>query len=146
MKLSKKGEYALRALMDLAFNYGNGLEHTHDIAEKGRIPISFLEQILVMLKNAGMVESQRGANGGYRLKRPPEEIKLGEVIRLIDGPLAPFNDRQGLLELVQTEERYRGLYSAILDVRNAVAEILDHTTLAHLCRRTVEAGEMANTD
>jgi len=141
MKLSRKGEYALRALMDLAFNYGKGLEHLDDIAGNGGIPRSFLEQILITLKNAGIVESRRGANGGYRLKRPPEQIKVGEVIRLIDGPLAPFNDRRGLEELIRSEGRYRGLYSTILEVRNAVAEILDNTTLADLCRRSVEAEE-----
>ncbi|MCR4404051.1 MAG: Rrf2 family transcriptional regulator [Candidatus Acetothermia bacterium] len=136
MKLSKKGEYALRALMDLAFHYGNGVEPSQEIAENGQIPKSFLEQILIALKNGGILESRRGPEGGYQLKRPPEEITLGEVIRLIDSPLAPFHDAQRLRELVKREGRYRGLYSVILDVRNAVAEILDKTTLADLCRRS----------
>lgn len=136
MKLSKKGEYALRALMDLAFHYGNGVEPSQEIAANGQIPQSFLEQILLTLKNGGLLESRRGAEGGYQLKRPPGEITLGEVIRLIDGPLAPFHDAECLRELVKSEERYRGLYSVILDVRNAVAGILDTTTLADLCRRS----------
>lgn len=139
MKLSKKGEYALRALMDLALHYGNGVEPSQEIAENGGIPKSFLEQILITLKHGGILESRRGAEGGYQLKRPPEEITLGEVIRLIDGPLAPFHDAQRLRELVAKEERYRGLYSVILDVRNAVAAILDATTLADLCHRSGRA-------
>jgi Rrf2 family protein len=136
MKLSKKGEYALRALMDLAFHYGDGVEPSQEIAANGQIPKSFLEQILVTLKNAGILESRRGIEGGYQLKRPPEEITLGEVIRLIDGPLAPFQDAQRLRELIEKEGRYRGLYLVLLEVRDAVAEILDKTTLADLCRKS----------
>ncbi len=140
MKLSKKGEYALRALMDLAFHYGNGVEPSQEIAENGQIPKSFLEQILITLKNAGILESRRGIEGGYQLKRPPEEITLGEVIRLIDGPLAPFQDAQGPREMIKQEERYRGLYLVLLNVRDAVAEILDTTTLADLCRKSKGLG------
>jgi Rrf2 family cysteine metabolism transcriptional repressor len=140
MKLSKKGEYALRALMDLAFHYGDGVEPIQEIAENGKLPKSFLEQILIILKNTGILESRRGAEGGYRLKRPPEEIRIGEVIRIIDGPLAPFEDAEGLKELIKEEQRYRGLYLVTLEVRNAIAKILDHTTLADLCSRSVKVG------
>ncbi len=135
MKVTKKGEYAMRALVDLALNYRKGLRQIQDIVRDEDIPEKFLEQILVILKNAGFVESKRGVGGGYSLNKPPNEISLGEVIRLIDGPLAP-------LGCVSTEyvscpkEITCGIRSVMLDVTNATAEILDRVTLADVCSRT----------
>jgi Rrf2 family protein len=90
MKVSHRGLYALKALGYLAESYERGLVKIHEIAEGESIPVKFLEGILVTLKNARLVSSQRGREGGYRLRRPPAEIKLGDVMRLVDGPLAPF--------------------------------------------------------
>jgi Rrf2 family protein len=107
----------------------------HEIAFEEAIPEKFLEGILVTLKNARLVASQRGREGGYRLRRPPSEILVGEVVRIMDGPLAPFGDAVELAHRVRTEPRHAGLFDLFLDVRNAAAAILDHTTLAQIVER-----------
>jgi len=135
MKITKKGEYAMRALVDLALNYKKGKRQIQEIVREEAIPMKFLEQILVILKNAGFVQSKRGIGGGYFLSKSPDAISLGEVIRLIDGPLAP-------LGCVSTErvdcpkEITCGIRSVMLDVANATAEILDRVTLTDVCKRT----------
>jgi Rrf2 family protein len=135
MRISHRGLYALRALLHLAETYERGLVKIHEIAESERIPEKFLEGILVTLKNARLVASQRGREGGYRLRRPPAEVIIGDVVRLVDGPLAPFGDAVELAQLVRTEERHAALFALFLDVRNAAAAILDHTSLADLVER-----------
>jgi len=123
------------ALTHLAEAYDRGLVKIHEIAEEESIPEKFLEGILVTLKNARLVSSQRGREGGYRLRRPPAEILLGDVVRIIDGPLAPFGDAVELAHRVRTEPRHAGLFDLFLEVRNAAAKILDHTSLADLVQR-----------
>src|SRR6185295_7872334 len=135
MRVSRRGLYALKALGYLAESYEQGLVKIHDIAEGESIPVKFLEGILVTLKNARLVSSERGREGGYRLRRPPSEIRLGDVMRLVDGPLAPFGDAAELAQRVRTEERHAGLFDIFLDVRNAAAAILDHTSLSDLLER-----------
>lgn len=135
MKVSQRGLYALKALLHLAEWWNAGTVSTREIAEREEIPEKFLESILVVLKNARIVTSRRGRDGGYRLRRPPAEIVLGDVIRLVDGPLAPFGDAAELARLVASEPRHAGLFDLFLDVRNAAAAILDHTTLADLLER-----------
>ena len=92
MKLSKRSEYALRALIDLgiARELGRPILQVSELASKEKLPIKFLEQILSQLRAGGYVETKRGKLGGYLLARPPARIKLGAVIRLLDGPLAPI--------------------------------------------------------
>ncbi len=141
MNISKKGQYALRALMHLTRKHGQGVEKIKDIAEAASIPQPFLEQILLQLKNARIVESLKGAEGGYRLRRRPEDIAVGEVIRIIDGALAPFSDVDALEDRVEEEGDYVGLYSIALEVRNAVADILDNASLRDLQSRTEEIKE-----
>jgi Rrf2 family protein len=135
MKVSHRGLYALKALMHLAESYDRGLVKIHEIADEESIPEKFLEGILVALKNARLVASQRGREGGYRLRRPPAEIHVGEVVRNVDGPLAPFGDAVELAHRVKTETRHAGLFDLFLEVRNAAAQILDHTSLADLVER-----------
>lgn len=135
MKISHRGLYALKALLHLAEAHEGGLVKIHDIAEDEDIPVKFLEGILVTLKNARLVASERGREGGYRLRRPPAEIQVGEVVRIMDGPLAPLGDAVELARRVRTEARHRGLFDVFLDVRNAAAAILDHTTLADVLQR-----------
>ena len=96
------------------------------------LPEKFLELILLEMKNARMVESARGAKGGYQLRRPPSEIRLSEIIRLIDGPLAPFGDAEQLRSLIDRDAEHRALYQVFLDVRNAAAKILESTSLADI--------------
>jgi|SRR6266851_6754209 len=135
MKISHRGLYALEALLHLAAAHDRGLVKIHEIAEEEAIPEKFLEGILVTLKNARLVTSQRGREGGYRLRRPPGEIMVGEVVRIMDGPLAPLGDAVELAQRVRTEPRHAGLFDVFLDVRNAAAGILDHTTLADILER-----------
>lgn len=135
MKVSNRGLYALKALTHLAEAYDRGLVKIHDIAREEDIPEKFLEGILVTLKNARVVSSQRGREGGYRLRRPPREITIGEVVRVVDGPLAPFGDAAELAHRVRTEPRHAGLFDLFLDVRNAASAILDHTSLLDLVAR-----------
>jgi Rrf2 family protein len=132
MKISQKGLYALQAMMMLARHYQQGGIKIREIAYEEGLPEKFLELILLEMKNARLVESVRGAKGGYRLRRDPSEIPLSEVIRLIDGPLAPFGDADQLRELIERNLPQRALYQVFLDVRDAAARILDHTTLAEL--------------
>jgi Rrf2 family protein len=135
MKISNRGLYALKALTHLAEAYERGLVKIHEIADEEQIPEKFLEGILVTLKNARIVTSQRGRDGGYRLRRAPAEVLLGEVVRIVDGPLAPFGDAAELAHRVKTEPRHAGLFDLFLDVRNAAAAILDHTSLEDLVAR-----------
>ncbi len=135
MRISKKGLYGLQAMVRLAQCYPSATK-IREIANAEQIPEKFLELILLDLKTARFVESLRGAQGGYRLRRPPEEIFLGNIIRTIDGPLAPLGDAETLRRLVKQDKRHRALFRVFLDVRNAASRIVDHTSLADLCRRT----------
>jgi len=134
MKLSKRGEYGLRALHDLAAHYGEGPVPNKDLAARNNIPPRFLEQILLTLKHGQMVRSQKGPRGGYYLARPPQQITLAAVVRLLDGPLAPIS--------CVSETAYEpcgcpdmeacGLRRVMQEVRDAVAGIMEDTTLADL--------------
>lgn len=139
MRLSRRGLYALKALLVLAEHPPGEVVKIQAISRKEGIPQKFLESILVVLKNARLVESTRGAMGGYRLKRPAEQIHLGEIVRIIDGPLAPLGDAAELRRLAREDPVHPGLFSILLDVRDAAARILDTTSLADVLRRTREA-------
>jgi Rrf2 family protein len=132
MKISQKGLYALQAMMMLARRYHQGAIKIREVAYEEDLPEKFLELILLELKNARLVESVRGAKGGYQLRRDPAEIRLSEIIRLIDGPLAPFGDAEQLRSLIDRDLPHRALYQVFLDVRDAAAKILENTTLADL--------------
>ena len=135
MKVSKKGEYGVRALCHLAERHGEGVVQIREIARLESIPWKFLEGILLQMKAAGIVRSRRGIEGGYALARPPGEIALGEVLRLLDGPLAPMGSAAELRELMQQSPRHAGFYEVLMDVRNAAAAILDRTTLEDVVER-----------
>ena len=135
MKISQKGLYALEAIMTLGHRYGTGTIKIRDIAMENDLPEKFLELILLEMKNARIVESVRGAKGGYQLRRPPSEIYLSEVIRLVDGPLAPFGDADQLRSLIVSDASHRALYEVFLKVRDSAAKILESTTVADLLHR-----------
>ena len=141
MKISQKGLYALQAMMMLARRHNQGAIRIRDIAYEENLPEKFLELILLELKNARMVESVRGAKGGYALRRPPSEIRLAEIIRLIDGPLAPFADAEQLRTLIDRDQAHRALYQVFLDVRDAAAKILENTTLADILNNPRGSGK-----
>lgn len=135
MKVSKRGEYGMRALCHLAERFGEGYVHVKRISDEEGIPQKFLEGILLELRRAGVLLSRRGNEGGYSLARPPETIPLGDVMRLLDGPLAPLASASELRKLTERNPKRCGFYSVMMDVRNAVSEILDNTTFADLLER-----------
>ncbi len=142
MKLTKRGEYGLKALLDLASRADpQAATQIKDIAKRQQIPVKFLEQILLTLKNAGILRSRAGLGGGYYLAKEPGDITLGQVVRLLDGPLAPISCVSQLAyeRCVCEDEETCGLRLAMLDVRNAIAEILDQTTLADVAARSEQA-------
>ncbi len=100
-----------------ARRYDSGAIKIHEIAEGEELPEKFLELILLELKHARIVGSVRGAKGGYQLKRLPSKIFLGEIIRTIDGPLAPFEDAESLRQLVERDENHSALFRVFLPVR-----------------------------
>lgn len=140
MKLSKKGEYAFKALIELAINHAKGINVTliHDIAARTKIPVKYLEQILLNLKNRGILISKRGVGGGYSLARPPEQISLGEIIRISEGPLAPINCVSVTSHIRCKDESICGLYSIMQEVRDAIANIVDNISLNDLANRTID--------
>jgi Rrf2 family protein len=145
LKISQKGLYALQAIMTLGRRYGAETVKIRDIALDSDLPEKFLELILLELKNARIVESVRGAKGGYRLRRAPAEIKLSEIIRLVDGPLAPFGDAEQLRSLIVTDPDHRALYGVFLEVRDAAAKILESTSVADIVGRASKSRKKSST-
>ena len=141
MKISQKGLYALQAMMTLARRHDRGAIKIREIAADSDLPEKFLELILLELKNARMVESVRGARGGYRLRRDPAQIPLSDIIRLIDGPLAPLGDAEQLRGLIAKDAYHRALYQVFLEVRDAAAKILENTTIGDLVGGRAEDGK-----
>jgi Rrf2 family protein len=138
MKVSKRGQYGMRALCHLAETHGSGVVQIREIARRESIPAKFLEGILLELKHAGIVRSRRGIDGGYELARDPGEIMLGQVMRVLDGPLAPLGSAAELNELMRSDPRQAGFYSVLIGVRDAAAAILDRTTLADVVARNAK--------
>lgn len=138
MKLTQRGEYALRALVVLGMHYGRGVVRIQTIADQQRIPRRFLEQILNDLKSAGIAESRRGVAGGYQLTRPPEHIHLAAVVRHTDGMLAPVScvSERFYKRCSCPDEALCGIRSVMKEVRDAISQILEKVTLAEVCERT----------
>src|ERR1700684_585489 len=141
-QLSKRTQYSLRALYALARKYGAGPVLITQLAQEEAIPKKFLEQILLSLKNLGLVASKKGKGGGYVLAQPPSHITLASVIRMIEGPLAPLP--------CASETRFRkcdecidvetcGTRIVMREVRDAMAAILERPTLATVCRKVEKA-------
>lgn len=135
MRISRKCEYALRAMTFLASHYKKNPVQIHEIARREKIPQKFLEQILLQLKQVGLLESKRGIHGGYSLLKPPKRVSLAQVIRLIDGPLAPLGCVSKWAHITCPDEKKCGLRKVMLDVRNVVAEMLEGITLEDACKR-----------
>ena len=149
MRLTKKGEYALRTLIRLgvAEKNGEGVISVSSLAEQEHLPFKFLEAILFELRGAGYVESLRGKHGGARLAKPMKSIKMGDVVRLIDGKLAPIGcaSETEYEKCTCPDELHCGLRMLMIDVRNAIANILDRYTLDHVVEVTLrkQANEIA---
>ena len=137
MKLSLRGDYALRALIVLAGNYGHGIVRIQTISEQQNIPKRFLEQILNDVKTGGFVESRRGIAGGYQLARSPEEITLAALIRYLEGTLVapPADVDAAARHGAKPDEVQLAIRSMLQEVHAAMLKVLEHVTLADLCER-----------
>lgn len=136
--ISKKTKYALMAMIHLAKKYDKGPILIADLAREERIPKKFLELILLTLKNNGILQSKKGKGGGYYLGKPPRAISMGSVIRILEGPLAPVpcvsETAYAKCEECDNEQAC-GIRIVMKDVRDAMAKILDNTTLADVLER-----------
>ncbi len=132
MNISKRSEYGLRALLDLATNQGGDPVPLFELAERNNLPQKFLEQILPSLRNAGIVSSHLGPGGGYSLGRDAEAITFGEIIRILDGTLAPVSCVSQIAYEPCTcpDEQNCKLKRVMQDVRTVIVEVVDRTTLA----------------
>jgi len=142
MNLSKKCEYALKAMIELAIKYDRGQEITliGDIAERENIPPRYLEQILLRLKNAGVLFSKRGVGGGYSLSRAPETITLSDIITVVDGPLS--SQRQAKINDTAVKDEVTAvLYGAVQKVNTAVSGILSGISLRDISRQVLDMAE-----
>jgi len=141
MRLSKRGEYGLRAMITLAEpapkSDSPAMLQIREISEREQISPKFLEQILLTLKNAGLLHSKMGVGGGYYLARPAGEITLGQIFRILDGPVAPIKcvSQMAYESCGCPDEETCGLRLVMSDVRNSIADILDNTSLADVTKR-----------
>jgi Rrf2 family protein len=143
MRLSKKGEYAVRALIEIgleAKQRPNSLIQISSVAQRTNIPEKFLEQILLALRNGGVLKSKRGVEGGYSLAKDADEITLGEVIRLLDGPLAPIPcvSVTAYEPCSCPDQESCGLHIAMQQVRDAIASILDNYKLSRVLQEVAK--------
>jgi Rrf2 family protein len=140
MKLSVRGEYALRALMVLAREYteDDSVVRIQEISQRQNIPKRFLEQILNDLKSAGIVESKRGIAGGYRLRKAPERVTLAEIVRHIEGPLAPVSCvSEKFYEKCSCPDEARcAIRSVMKETRDAIVGVMERVNLAELADRS----------
>ncbi len=143
MKVSAKGDYACRALLELALKHDAGQPvQLNEIAQNQGIPDKYLVQILVMLKGAGLVKSKRGAEGGYLLAKPPSDITLGEVVRIVDGPLLTL--KCSVEDSTTTCPRIPicEFHPIWEEVRGAISDIVDNLTLEEICKRSKRFNQM----
>jgi len=141
MNLSKKAEYALRATIHLGIAREMGLQTISvvDLADANRLPVKFVERILQELRAAGLVDAKRGKLGGYSLAKDSAEIRMGDIVRLMDGRLAPIccASENAYQRCTCPDEDHCGLRMIMIDVRNAIAAILDRYTLAQVVEVTL---------
>lgn len=139
MKISTRGQYGVRAMVELALNYGRGPMSLKDIAERQGLSEHYLEQLLGALRKAGLVSSVRGAYGGYELNKSPEDILVGDIVRVLEGPIAPVECVSDTRE--QVCSRIDSCVTHLLweMLKDAIEDVLDSVTLKDLC---VKAKEM----
>ena len=134
MKLSKKSEYACLAMIDLSENFDKDYIKINDIALRWSIPKKFLEQILITLKISGYVNSKQGSEGGYKLTKAPEQISLAEIIRLMDGALAPVESVSKYFYKNTPVEQHKKLLNVFIDIRDYVSDKLEKITFADIIK------------
>lgn len=139
MKVSTRGEYGVRAMVALAKHHGQGPMSIAAMAKESSVPYAYLEQLIVPLRRAGLVESRRGAQGGYHLSRTPDQIRVGEIYRVMEGPVAPMecvsedpaDQTCPLIPACETRPVWE-------KVRDSIAEAIDSVSLADLVRQGEE--------
>jgi Rrf2 family protein len=133
--LSKKTQYAFKALIYLSDNYKRGPVLISEISLQKKIPLKFLENILLELRKAGVLESKKGKGGGYYFAMDPKQVSLAKVMRLLDGPIAllPCVSLNFYEKCKDCEEEVCGLNRMMIQVRDATLQVLEHKTLADLC-------------
>jgi len=132
MRLSNKSQYACLALICLSENYEKDFIRIEDIAKKKKIPKKFLEKILITLKNTRYIKSKPGLGGGYQLIKNPKKINIAEIIRLMDGPIAPVVSASKYYYANSPIERNKKLLNIFKEIRNHAASVLEKTTFADL--------------
>jgi len=142
MRISKKSEYALRALIAIGRNPQAQLHQIHELSAKENIPVKFLEQILLALRHGGILTSKRGVKGGYSFARKPDAVSIGEVIRLMDGPIAPVacTATQPAEECSCPDKNNCALKSLMTDVRAEIVALLDNRTIDDVIQRCPQTG------
>ena len=136
--LSSRAKYGLHAVLILAERFGEGPILISEISDAGEIPKKFLEHILLQLKRQGILVSRKGRGGGYELRCSPDQITMGQIIRILDGPLAltPCTSLTAYMKCEECmDERTCGIRLVMKDVREAVADILDNTSITDVMNR-----------
>jgi Rrf2 family protein len=144
--LTRKSKYGLKALLVLAAETEHGPMLISELADREHLPKKFLEAILLELKRHGLLHSKKGRGGGYYLTRDPSQVMVGEVIRILDGPLAliPCVSQTAYVKCDEcVDERTCGIRLAMKEVRDATAQILDNTSLASLNQRSARAARVS---
>lgn len=141
MRLSTKGHYGLKAMFDLAMHYGSEPIPLKVVAERQNISEHYLEQLIAVLRKMGLVKSIRGAQGGYILAKPPSEIKVGDVVRALEGPIAPLDCVSEFEPTYCEKENYCISRDIWARVRDSIAEVLDSITLEDMCLDAQKAQE-----
>jgi Rrf2 family protein len=142
MKITYKGDYALKAVLDLSTRYENGgVVPLSEIAARQDVPMHYLEQIMLVLKGAGYVSSKRGAGGGFALTKRPAEISVGEIVRQIEGPIEPIVCGKKIHDSSCGEENCCAFREVWLKVTEAISDIVDSVSFAHIMQRTQQLKE-----
>ncbi|MCL6612545.1 MAG: Rrf2 family transcriptional regulator [Peptococcaceae bacterium] len=134
MRLSTRGHYGLKAMYDLARHYGAGPIPLKNVAERQNISGHYLEQLIAVLRKGGLVKSVRGSQGGYVLARPPEEIRVGEIIRVLEGPIAPVECVSEIKSPGCDQADHCITRTVWEKVRDSIAMVMDSISLADMCR------------
>ena len=137
MKISSKGLYALKVILDLSNHFHHSLVHIIDLAERQDIPPKYLEQVLTQLKKAGIIQSKKGPKGGYSLCRSPKEITVGEIVRLTERAMFSNNGSDDNPDGNHDKTR-NGFFGVLDEIEEAVASVIDRIDFAEIQEREVE--------
>src|SRR3972149_11305522 len=138
MRFSVKSEYAVTAVLDVAGHADKGPVHVKSIASRQAIPVRFLEQVMAALKKAGIVESIRGAQGGYILSRDPKAINVAQIVEAIEGPITPMDHTAGIQDYRHLQMNGYIIKGVWEEVRAAISNVLSRGSIEDMCQRKKE--------